>query len=120
LISNNQAINSSVDQVSISNSLYSDGSISGDIIFCIVNKESLTIELSPNPFIDHLMINSNTKNPLDIRFYSMDGKLMHSSQFIRDGDYIPCRHLIGGPYIISVKDRINKREAQQKVIKVFQ
>jgi hypothetical protein len=72
---------------------------------------SLNVQISPNPFIDHIKINfsKETVNDIQINIYDLNGKVLFSKKYKpTDVLFVPMRFYSIGSYVIRIQSGTTK------------
>jgi hypothetical protein len=99
------------------NSSYTNKSVAGNNIFCIIEKGELVINYSPNPVVNSFQVLCDSPNQISIKIYDSSGKLALTNS-VKHGDFIDCHTLKSGQYIIIANDKLNNRSASNRIIKL--
>lgn len=94
--------------------------LDNDIIDCVQSelmtddKETLSLQVFPNPFIDHINLQTEANLNFEVNIYNANGLLMKSE---KNMDRIELDAYSAGLYLLEVSDSDSSRKVYKKIVK---
>jgi len=98
---------------------YASSYFNGTLSNTEITSNSNQPQLYPVPFSDTFTIKLSNNNPLHLKMYSIDGKLVLEQKITTNSNLVDTNALASGAYIVQLKNENNLLVSTKKIIKSY-